>query len=382
MSDAVVGNALRRCAEAVARLGDGGRPTTCIRLFSGRADGCDGVLVDRLGALVVATDYRGPGTAPRPGGQGDSAKDSARRLLDLVQDVYGDVPIVVKARGGQKGSESFVCIRSLPGGQPAPAGGPATTSPPASPVPVVGPVPLVGLERGMRFEIGTDPAHDFGIFLDAGKARQHVRDLARGLDVLNLFSYTAAFGVAAAVGGAASVTNVDPNRDYLAWGLRNAALNQVALRVLPDTAQDFLRKHARRMAREPAKKGFDLVILDPPAFGVGRGRDRVMRLLWPELFAAIRSMRPPHIVLLCNDKYLRARRDFGEFVQAELGADYQLARLGTCFRIDDLKAAAAPRSVPPPLDWRPDRLEDPFYVEPAVLAGRLRSARVAVPASS
>ena len=110
MSDAVVGKALRRCAEAVARLGDGGIPTTCVRLFSGRADGCDGVLVDRLGALVVATDYRGPGTAARPGGQGDSA----RRLLELVQGVYGDVPIVVKARGHEKGSESFVCIRSLP----------------------------------------------------------------------------------------------------------------------------------------------------------------------------------------------------------------------------------------------------------------------------
>jgi 23S rRNA G2069 N7-methylase RlmK/C1962 C5-methylase RlmI len=364
MSDAVVGKALRRCADAVARLGDGGIPTTCIRLFSGRADGCDGVLVDRLGALVVATDYRAPVPAARPGGQGDSA----RRLLELVQGVYGDVPIVVKARGHEKGSESFVCIRSLPS-LLAPPDQPAA-APLAGPAPT--PAPLLGLERGMRFEIGTDPAHDFGIFLDAGKARQHVRDLARGLDVLNLFSYAAAFGVAAAVGGAASVTNVDPNRDYLAWGLRNAALNQVALRVLPDTAQDFLRKHARRMARDPAKKGFDLVILDPPAFGVGRGRDRLMRLLWPELFAALRGMRPTHIVLLCNDKYLRARRDFVDFVQAELGADYQLARLGTCFRIDELAAAAAPGSVPPPLDWRPDRPEDPFYVEPVVLAARLR----------
>jgi len=370
MSDAVVENALRRCAEAVARLGDGGLPTTCIRLFSGRADGCDGVLVDRLGALVVATDYRAPGPAARPGRQGDSAKDSARRLLELVQGVHGDVPIVVKARGHEKGSDSFVCIRSLP---PllAPPDGPAA-APLAIAMSMSAPAPLVGLERGMRFEIGTDPAHDFGIFLDAGKARQHVRDVARGLDVLNLFSYTAAFGVAAAVGGAASVTNVDPNRDYLAWGLRNAALNQVAQRVLPDTAQDFLRKHARRMARDPAKKGFDLVILDPPAFGVGRGRDRLMRLLWPELFAALRGMRPRHVVLLCNDKYLRARRDFVDFVQAELGADYQLARLGTCFRIEELAAAAAPGSVPPPLDWRPDRPEDPFYVEPVVLAGRLR----------
>ena len=70
-----------------------------------------------------------------------------------------------------------------------------------------------------------------------------MREAARGQRVLNLFSYTGAFGVAAAAGGAAEVTNVDPNRDYLAWSLRNAALNGVKMRVLPDTAQDHLAKH-------------------------------------------------------------------------------------------------------------------------------------------
>lgn len=355
MTDTIVKDFLRRTAAAIlAAPGDPPAATTCIRLFAGRADGCDGVFVDRLGALVVATDYR----EPKPTTKAGDEADAARRLLLLVQGVYGDVPIVAKARARQKEAESFVFARSW-------ATGPE--SPPA-------PTPILGLERGLRFEIGTDPAHDFGLFLDAAKARLHVRTVARGLHVLNLFSYTGAFGVAAAVGGAASVTNVDPNRDYLAWGLRNAALNQVRFRVLPDTAQDFLRKHARRMARRdladaPANLSsapveFELVIVDPPAFGVGRGRERLMRLLWPELFTALRGMRPEHLVLLCNDKYLRARRSFEEMVQAELGGDYRFTRLGTCLGIDEL---ATERCT---LAWRPGRAEDPYYLEPVVLAGQ------------
>ena len=191
-----------------------------------------------------------------------------------------------------------------------------------------------------------------------------MREAARGQRVLNLFSYTGAFGVAAAAGGAADVTNVDPNRDYLAWSLRNAALNGVKMRVLPDTAQDHLAKHLRRLARNPEHANYDLVIVDPPAFGVGRGNERVLRLLWPDLFASLRTMTPRQLVLMSNDKAFRSRQDFGELVQAQLGDLYRFDRLGTHFTPDDL---AADR---PTLPWTPGG-EDPYYVEPVVLAGTL-----------
>jgi 23S rRNA (cytosine1962-C5)-methyltransferase len=346
--DAVAKRMLRRSFDALGRIAGADAPGACVRLCAGRADGCDGLIVDKLGSLIVATDYR---PADRPGGP-DGEADPAEGLLAAVQELHGDAPIVARARTPQGGTDSFSCARAWPGGAERAAPG-----------------LIVGLERGLRFEIGTDPAHDFGLFLDAAKARQHVRSIARGLDVLNLFSYTAAFGVAAAVGGARSVTNVDPNRDYLAWGLRNGALNQVGLRVLPDTAQDFLARHARRMARAPDRRGFDLIIVDPPAFGVGRGRARLMRLLWPELFAAVRTMRPAEVLLLCNDKYLRARRSFVDLVDEELGADYAFTRLGTCLTLAEIAAAE-----PPPLAWTAARLEDPHYLEPVVLAGRRRSA--------
>ena len=61
------------------------------------------------------------------------------------------------------------------------------------------------------------------------------------------------------------------------------------------------------------------MIVDPPAFGVGRGNERVLRLLWPDLFASLRTMAPRQLVLMSNDKAFRSRQDFGELVQAQLG---------------------------------------------------------------
>ena len=193
-----------------------------------------------------------------------------------------------------------------------------------------------------------------------------MREAARGRRVLTLFSYTGAFGVAAAAGGATDVANVDPNRDYLAWSLRNAALNGVSMRVLPDKAQDHLARHLRRLARNPDRAGYDLVIVDPPAFGVGRGNERVLRSAWPDLLASLLVMAPRQLVLMSNDKAFRSRQSFSALVQEHLGDRYRFQRLGTHLTPDDLAAAR------PPLAWKPG-VEDPYYVEPVVLMGMLPS---------
>ncbi len=289
------------------------------------------MLEDQFGPLLVAVDYSGP---PERG-------LGAEALLTLVRECRPGRHLVVKVRAAADGSNRFATAAFRPE-----SGG----------------APLVATERGLKFEIGTDPAHDFGLFLDAAKARVFVRGAARGRRVLNLFSYTGAFGVAAAMGGAAEVTNVDPNGDYLAWSLRNARLNGVNMRVLPDTAQAHLAKHLRRLAREPGRPGYNLVIIDPPAFGVGRGNDRVLRLLWPTLFESLRAMKPEQVLLMCNDKAFQLRRSFIDLVEAELGTWYRFERLGTYLTAADLGAR------PLSLGWTAD-IRDPFYTEPVALAG-------------
>jgi 23S rRNA G2069 N7-methylase RlmK/C1962 C5-methylase RlmI len=289
------------------------------------------MLVDQFGPLVLAVDYS---AGPGPG-------YCAEALLRVVRGCRPERCAVAKVRAAADGTNRFSTAVFAPGS---------------------GPSPLVATELGLKFEIGTDPAYDFGLFLDAAKARAFVRGAARGKRVLNLFSYTGAFGVAAAVGGATEVTNVDPNRDYLAWSLRNASLNGVKMRILPDTAQAHLAKHLRRLAREPDRPRYDLVIIDPPAFGVGRGNDRVLRLLWPSLFESLRAMRPQRVLLMCNDKAFQSRRSFADLVHEELGSGYRFERLGACLTPTDL--AAKPLS----LGWAAG-IQDPFYHEPVVLAG-------------
>ena len=340
-------DALRRLLSARANLESGhAGGTDCVRLSAGSIDGLPGLIVDRFGPLVVAVDYAGA-KADRTKADRTAADGlTAPALLHLLRSAFPEHHVVAKARSSTDGTNQFVTAH-----EPAPAAR-------------LGATPLIATERGLKFEIGIEPAHDFGIYLDAAKARLFVREAARGQRVLNLFSYTGAFGVAAAAGGAAEVTNVDPNRNYLAWSLRNAALNGVTMRVLPDTAQDHLAKHLRRLARNPEQPNYDLVIVDPPAFGVGRGNERVLRLLWPDLFASLRTMTPRQVVLMSNDKAFRSRQDFGELVQARLGDLYRFNRLGTHLTPDDL---AADR---PSLAWRPGG-EDPYYVEPVVLTGML-----------
>jgi 23S rRNA (cytosine1962-C5)-methyltransferase len=339
VSDGARSQALRELLSARALLEPApGGATDCVRLSAGLCDGLPGLIVDRFGPLVVAVDYAG---ATSPNGL------TAEALLGLVREAFPEQHVLAKVRSSPDGTNRFVTAAYHPGGGP-----PQDTS------------TLIATERGLKFEIGVDPNHDFGIYLDAAKARVFVRENARGQRVLNLFSYTGAFGVAAAAGGAADVANVDPNRDYLAWSLRNAALNGVSMRVLPDKAQDHLARHLRRRARNPDQAKYDLVIVDPPAFGVGRGNERVLRLLWPELFASLLAMTPRQLVLMSNDKAFRSRQSFTELVEAQLGERYRFQRLGTHLTRDDLAAER------PALPWSPG-VEDPYYVEPVVLVGSL-----------
>jgi 23S rRNA (cytosine1962-C5)-methyltransferase len=306
-------------SDALAFRGDLLRPDdTCVRVFAGAADGAPGLIIDRFGQLVVCTQYN-------PAGLGEE-------LIALLETAFPGRSILMRWRGGA-GDAGF---RLRWGGPPAPEH-------------------LVAVEDGIRFEIRTDPRHDFGLFLDGRAARSRVGALASGGLVLNLFAYACAFGVSARVGGARDAVNVDPERIYLSWGRRNAALNGTDFRVVPDTAQAFLRRWRRRAERGAAEH-FDLVVADPPAFGVGRGDDRVLRKFWPELLASVAAMAPAHAVLMCNDKAYRGYEDFHATVQAALGAAYTVT--------------AVPHG--PEILGREPAQRDPWYDPPRALHARRR----------
>ena len=126
------------------------------------------------------------------------------------------------------------------------------------------------VENGLRFRVDPPSGQKTGFFLDQRENRALTRTLASGRRVLNLFSYSGAFGVYAAAGGAASVENVDISAGAIEVARQNHALNGFddASFVVAD-AFDYVRKTASR---------FDLLICDPPAFAKSRGDiDRAAR---------------------------------------------------------------------------------------------------------
>ena len=142
-------------------------------------------------------------------------------------------------------------------------------------------------ENGLRFRIEPAEGQKTGFFLDQRENRNLVRALAGGRRVLNLFSYTGAFGVYAAAGGAASVENVDISARAIDLARINHDLNgSTATQTVAD-AFDYVRALAARGAQ------FDLVICDPPAFARSRGEvDRAARGYKDINLYALKSVAP------------------------------------------------------------------------------------------
>jgi 23S rRNA (cytosine1962-C5)-methyltransferase len=124
-------------------------------------------------------------------------------------------------------------------------------------------------ESGLRFVVEPSDGQKTGFFLDQRENRRVARTIASGRRVLNLFSYSGAFGVYAAAGGAASVTNVDVSERAIALAQTNHELNGFGADLVVADAFDWVRKNHHQ---------FDLVICDPPAFAKSRADiDRAAR---------------------------------------------------------------------------------------------------------
>lgn len=132
--------------------------------------------------------------------------------------------------------------------------------------PVAGDVPphLIEIrEGGSRFLVDVHRGHKTGFYLDQRENRRMVRHTARDADVLNVFAYSGGFGVAAAVGGARSLVDIDSSAGSLELGAQNLRLNDrggVQREAVTGDAFEVLRDLDR------AGRQFDLVVLDPPKF--------------------------------------------------------------------------------------------------------------------
>jgi 23S rRNA (cytosine1962-C5)-methyltransferase len=125
--------------------------------------------------------------------------------------------------------------------------------------------PLHVEENGMKFQINLLSNRNSGYFADMKNGRAFVRENAKDKHVLNLFAYTCAFSVAAKLGGAKTVSNIDMSKGALSIGRQNHHLNNIDTRGVSFLPYNILKSFSRIKKKGP----YDLIIIDPPTFQRG-----------------------------------------------------------------------------------------------------------------
>ncbi len=114
-------------------------------------------------------------------------------------------------------------------------------------------------ENSMQFFVDVKKGQKTGFFLDQRENRAMLRRISEARRILNLFAYTGGFTIAGFLGNAREILSLDASQNALDILKKNLALNCITQRsneICAD-AFDFLRHCA---------DGFDLIVLDPPAF--------------------------------------------------------------------------------------------------------------------
>jgi 23S rRNA (cytosine1962-C5)-methyltransferase len=208
------------------------KQSNALRLVNAESDGLPGLVVDRYDDVLVA-QFLAAGV--------ERWRDP---ILDALMELSGCAAIYER---------SDAEVRKLEGLEPKV--GFARGNRNASRCPII--------EHGLNFRVDVEQGQKTGFFLDQRDNRQRVRALAAGREVLDGFSYTGGFSIAALAGGAKRVIAVESSKEALEIAKENLAANPLdASRVEFVQADVF---SFLRTLRDKNRK-FGLIVLDPPKF--------------------------------------------------------------------------------------------------------------------
>lgn len=172
-------------------------------------------------------------------------------------------------------------------------------------------------EADLQFQISLGKARNTGLFLDMQTGRSWVQVHSQNLRVLNLFSYTCGFSVAAIAGGAQSVLNVDMSSAALNVGRENHRLNQQDLTKVRFEKLNIFNSFSRFKKRGP----FDLLVCDPPT--LQKGSVDIVRD-YPKILRRLNQFMAPESMLVLCLNAPEFGRDFLLQHMQELAPSYQL----------------------------------------------------------
>ena len=120
-------------------------------------------------------------------------------------------------------------------------------------------------ENGMKLKLNLLSNRNSGYFPDMKNGREFIKNNSKDKNVLNLFSYTCAFSVAAKLGGAKTVSNIDMSKGALSTGRDNHHLNNIDTKGVNFLPYNILKSFSRIKKKGP----YDVIIIDPPTFQRG-----------------------------------------------------------------------------------------------------------------
>lgn len=205
--------------------------TTAFRVFNGEGDGIGGLTIDYFNGYYLINWYS------------KGIYHFRNEIIDSLKELVEFTGIYQKKRFDDEGKyieeDDFVAGDK-------------------------GQFPIIVKENGINYAVYLNEGAMVGVFLDQRNVRKRIMDhYAQGKTVLNTFSYTGAFSVAAALGGAVKTTSVDLANRSLGKTIEQFRINGIDCHTQDIIVEDVF--HYFKYAVKKEKK-FGMVILDPPSF--------------------------------------------------------------------------------------------------------------------
>jgi 23S rRNA (cytosine1962-C5)-methyltransferase len=257
--------------------------TTAYRLINSEGDGLPGLTVDRYGDYLMIQCYT------------EAWSPHLKLITSVLQELFTPCGIYEKFRPQETRklaakSDSTRYSRLLVGEKKK---GKLTIE-----------------ENGLNFLVDLEDGLNTGLFLDQRENRRDFMPRVKGKTVLNLFSYTGAFSVAAAAAGAQKVTSVDASASYLEWARENFNCNRLNPKRHEFIADDCFAT-LDRFKRD--SHTFDLILFDPPSFSSTRKSTFSTRGGTAGLAASCLNLLVDNGLLICSSNHQKT--DFSDYLK-------------------------------------------------------------------
>ncbi len=199
------------------------------RLVFGESDGLPGLVIDRFGTILsVQITTAG-------------IEKHKEILISTLIDLFSPEAIILKNDNSQRQLENLSQETEV----------------------IYGTVPesIIIEENKAQFVLNPVSGQKTGWFYDHRTSRAQLAKLAKNQRVLDLFSYSGAWGIPAAMAGASEVVCVDSSEPAISMAKKSAELNQVTekMQLIRSDVFDFLKQARERNER------YGIIVLDPPA---------------------------------------------------------------------------------------------------------------------